>query len=61
MNKIPFSKFVLQEAKDCPICLTQFTSDSEVVQLKCNKTHIFHFDCLNQYLRYENQEGPIIK
>ena len=36
MSRIPYSRFMLSEERDCPICLRQFTDDSQVVQLKCN-------------------------
>ena len=61
MSKIPYSRFMLSEERDCPICLRQFTDECEVVQLKCNQYHIFHYQCLEEYLNYENEVGPIMK
>jgi len=50
-KSIPFSRLLLpNEARDCPICLEAFKEDSEVVQLKCSKFHIYHHKCLNDYL-----------
>ena len=31
MNYIPYSQFVISEAKDCPICLQEFTPNCQVV------------------------------
>ena len=31
MKSIPYSTFMLREARDCPICLATFTDDCEVV------------------------------
>ena len=31
MKKIPYSQFMLQEARDCPICLESFTNTDDVV------------------------------
>lgn len=50
MKRIPYSDFILQEARDCPICLESFTRDDEVFQLKCSKFHLFHAHCLEGYL-----------
>jgi hypothetical protein len=34
------------EGYDCPICLEHFKKEDHVIQLKCQKTHIYHKDCL---------------
>lgn len=34
---------------DCSICITKFELGNNVVQLKCDKTHIFHKGCLTQW------------
>lgn len=31
-----------QEARDCPLCLHEFKDLDKVIQLKCNKFHIYH-------------------
>ena len=31
MNNFPYSKFMLSEARDCPICFEQFKDDCQVV------------------------------
>ena len=54
MSHFPYSTFMLQEARDCPICFEQFDDDSDVVQLQCNSNHIFHYHCMNRYLSYEH-------
>lgn len=50
MSHFPYSTFMLSEARDCPICFEQFANNSEVVQLKCNDNHIFHYECMEKYL-----------
>ena len=61
MRNVPYSKIMIDGDRDCPICLNQFTDESLVVQLKCNKYHIYHYDCLEQYLNYESANLAIIK
>lgn len=46
MKSMPFSTFMLRQARDCPICLEVFTDEDEVVQLKCSRYHIFHYHCM---------------
>ena len=55
MNRFPYSKFMLSEARDCPICFENFNENCEVVQLKCNDLHIFHHKCMEKYLLYEDE------
>lgn len=50
MRSIPYSTFMLRTARDCPICLDSFNDDSEVVQLKCSRYHIFHYHCMESYM-----------
>jgi len=50
MKNIPFSSFMLREARDCPICMESFRPEDQVVQLKCSKYHIFHSNCFQSYL-----------
>ena len=59
MSCVPYSRFMLDEGKDCPICLEVFTDEDQVVQLKCNAQHIFHYKCMQQYLCYE--DGPLMQ
>lgn len=51
------------EARDCPICLLEFKETDQVVQLKCNEYHVFHYRCMNDYLSYKGpaESDPIIK
>ena len=34
----------------CVICMEEFASTDEVVQLRCHKSHVFHFTCMEVYL-----------
>ena len=59
MSNVPYSKLLLLDGeRDCPICLMQFTDECQVVQLKCNEYHIFHYKCLEKYLSYPNLQAP---
>ena len=40
---------------ECAICINMMSLKSDVVQLKCNKFHIFHSKCLQQALEHRQQ------
>ena len=44
----------------CCICLANFKDDDHVTELKCAKKHIFHSDCLVQWLD-KKQECPLCR
>ena len=49
-NAFSFKALMLNELKDCSICLKEFTPDSQVIQLKCSHHHIFHEQCMEDYV-----------
>lgn len=51
IGMVPYSSFLLCETRDCPICFESFLPEERVIQLKCNKHHIFHFDCMKEYYK----------
>lgn len=61
MKRIPYANFMLKEARDCPICLESFNEKSQVVQLKCSKYHIFHYDCMERYLETGKDLCPLCR
>jgi len=46
LTKVPYSHLVLEEGRECMICLATFQKNEEVMQLKCHKYHVFHAECL---------------
>lgn len=58
MKRMPYSTFMLREARDCPICLDSFRPDSQVVQLKCSRFHIIHYECIERYLNEGQEKSP---
>lgn len=59
MTHFPYSQFMLSEARDCPICFEPFSVQDQVVQLKCNRYHVFHYNCMERYLRYFDENEPL--
>ncbi|CAK57427.1 unnamed protein product (macronuclear) [Paramecium tetraurelia] len=55
VNKNFIFKVELKEKSDCTICLQQLTYNSQqnpIVQLKCHVSHIFHQQCIQNWLNY---------
>jgi hypothetical protein len=56
-DKFHASQLMSREGKSCPICLEDFEAQAEagesvdIVQLKCSKLHLFHFQCLETSLK----------
>jgi len=44
----------------CAICLNSFTDEDQVVELKCDKKHIFHEQCIKDWLK-RKLECPLCK
>ena len=71
MRKFPFGSIAFREATECSICLENFENqdasgqDVEVVQLKCSKYHIFHDQCLKEFMNHagnsHNKKCPLCR
>ncbi|CDW79111.1 UNKNOWN [Stylonychia lemnae] len=48
------------DSLDCIICLDQIKFFDIVVQLKCNKDHIFHFNCVKEWFK-EKSSCPLCR
>lgn len=44
----------------CAICLMEYNNEDEVAELKCDKKHYFHSDCLEEWLK-RKLECPLCK
>jgi E3 ubiquitin-protein ligase RHA2 len=45
----------------CTVCLGKMVKDEEVSELPCNKSHIFHKDCILGWLKNYNNRCPICR
>ena len=36
---------------ECSFCLGEYEDDNEILRLKCHKTHLFHKECMQQFLK----------
>lgn len=59
LKKIPYSTFYFKEGRECAICLSVFQHDEQVIQLKCNRTHVYHLDCIEQWVLEGNLVCPL--
>ena len=60
-RSIPYGRLMFEEGKECPICLSSFTTNDDVVQLQCHNTHVFHFACLRDHLAHGSRRCPMCR
>ena len=51
-NSIKIANNEIKELADCLVCKELIGKESKIIKLNCN--HIFHDDCLIQWLNYKN-------
>jgi hypothetical protein len=56
LKKITYTKllFDVEDTLECVICLNEFKDGDDVIQLKCSKKHIFHVDCLSEWIKSDH-------
>jgi len=55
IDKAEINKYyadVFAEGRDCPLCFKPFRDINQVIQLKCNKLHLYHEQCLLEMLKF---------
>lgn len=55
IDKTEINKFysaIFAEGRDCPLCFKPFRDINQVIQLKCNKLHLYHEQCLLEMLKF---------
>eukprot|EP00347_Sterkiella_histriomuscorum_P003238 403365058 len=61
IKAMPFGTLVFGESRDCPVCLSAFNADDQIIQLKCHKSHIFHQECLELWIQKGNLKCPMCR
>lgn len=47
----PRKTFIVKEITECSICFMDFENGEEIKQLDCHKMHIFHPECIAQWIK----------
>lgn len=45
----------------CAICMDDFKENDEITQLKCNKAHLFHTECIIGWIQQGKNSCPICR
>ena len=45
----------------CAICISEFYESEDIVMLECYSSHIFHYDCIENWIARGNRECPICR
>ena len=55
------SKIFLRPELTCTVCLSEFDENEEIVELECHESHIFHYDCIENWIARGNRECPVCR
>ena len=47
--------------RQCPICWSDFSRNDYVTTLYCNEKHIFHTECIEQWIRNGQNSCPLCR
>lgn len=61
IKKAAFSQLKLQKGSDCCICMEPFAVGESTVALECHTQHVFHYECLKQWLVNGHRECPLCR
>ena len=45
----------------CVICLVDFCEKDPIIELECHESHIFHAECLDEWIIRGNRECPVCR
>ena len=45
----------------CIICISEFNENEDIVELECHENHMFHYDCIENWIARGNRECPICR
>lgn len=61
MQTIPYANLAINVDITCSICLVHFKEDDQILQLRCHNSHIFHKDCISEWVRQSHAQCPLCK
>ena len=58
LKKAAKTQLPVEDGTECIICMNEFVKDDELVQLECSDKHIYHFNCLQHWIKQGKRECP---
>ena len=58
--KKPFMNLKDKHMVECAICLLDYKDSDVILELKCDRRHYFHEQCINQWME-RNPKCPLCK
>ena len=60
-RKPVINRFFVRSNLTCVICITEFEETEEIVMLECHSDHMYHYDCIENWISRGNRECPICR
>ena len=60
-RKPVINRIFLRSDLTCVICITEFDENEDIVMLECHNDHIYHYDCIENWIARGNRECPICR
>ena len=60
-KRIPLGNMLYHDGINCSICLENFRQNQRVVQLTCHRFHIFHRDCIDDWVSSGHNNCPLCR
>lgn len=64
IQKIRYSSLAGEEnntEEECIICYREYSEEDIVTKLKCNEKHVFHTDCISEWIRQGKNSCPVCR
>ena len=61
LQKTNFDPLVHKAQANCWICLSDFKADDKVSPLECHERHIFHNDCIEEWVKASHNSCPVCR
>ena len=58
IKKAAKTQLDIEDGKECIICYNEFVKDDDLVQLECSQFHVYHLECIKQWLQTGKRECP---
>jgi hypothetical protein len=52
---------LIEPDSTCCICFCNFEKDEELVEMPCFQSHVFHYECIEDWVKHGHDNCPICR